>query len=207
MKRALGFVVFFGGVLVAIFYTLHTSDATLNVQDYVDYLKSWLRKVGVKLSAAENKIESVAGGDVDPYKQALDMISDFEGFSAKAYPDANGFSIGYGHFIRPGDPYGSGSVITEEEAYALLEQDARTAQACVAQNVSVPLNGNQTAALISLAYNIGCGNFKSSTLLKRVNAGDFAGAQAEFSKWIYSQGVVVQALVSRRSEEAGVFAS
>lgn len=143
----------------------------------------------------------------DPYQVALGMIAKFEGFSAHAYPDADGFSIGYGHFITPDDPYDANSTISESDAWSLLEQDAQGAQSCVSSSVSVPLTTNQQAALISFVYNVGCGNFRSSTLLRLLNAGDYAGASSQFTVWNKSNGQVIQALIDRRASEQGVFNS
>ena len=143
----------------------------------------------------------------DPLEKAVAMIAGFEGFSPKAYPDADGWSIGYGHFITADDPYNSSSVISESDAYNLLRQDTVVRQNCVHDNVKVALTVAQEAALISLVYNIGCGNFRGSTLLRKLNAGDYAGAAAEFPRWNQSGGQVLQVLVSRRAEEQSIFVS
>lgn len=202
MKRAWLFVAAIGGLAVGVFFLLHGSNATGS--DVWETLQSWFHKFTQKADTLTK--EATSDKDV-AYSKALDMIAGFESFSAKAYPDADGFSIGYGHFIREGDPYDATSVISESDAWTLLEQDGRGAQNCVAANVTVPLTSNQEAALISLTYNIGCGAFRSSTMLQKVNASDFAGAAAEFSRWTHSGGQVLQALVDRRAQEAGVFQS
>lgn len=138
---------------------------------------------------------------------AAKFIADQEGFSAKAYKDANGFSIGYGHFILPGERELLNATITKAKALELLTKDMATATAAVNRAVTVPLNNNQRAALISLAYNIGAGAFAGSTLVRKLNAGDTAGAAAQFAAWNKSQGAVLQALVNRRAKEAALFVS
>jgi lysozyme len=144
----------------------------------------------------------------DPIAIALPIIKTFEGFSATAYPDPPGsgkYSIGYGHQIRPGDPYDANSTIGEDEAADLLRVDVGDAYADVQNRVAVELNPNQTAALISLRFNIGGGAFASSTLLRLVNQGDFDDAAAQFPVWIHSGGAVSQALVTRRAQEQELF--
>lgn len=132
----------------------------------------------------------------------LRLIAGFEGFSPVPYPDAQGQSIGFGHFIKPGETF---TEITETEGLDLLKQDAATADAAVARLVTVPLNQNQHDSLTSLIYNIGEGNFTSSTLLKKLNAGDYAGAAAQFPAWNKSQHQVIPALVARRADEQTLF--
>src|SRR5262249_33468909 len=143
----------------------------------------------------------------DAQSKAAALIAGFEGFSGKAYPDADGYSIGYGHFIVDGDGFDEDSTISEGDAMALLNSDLDTAVACVDSVVSVDLTDNQRAALYSFVYNIGCGAFRSSTLLKLLNAGDYDGASEQFAAWNKSGGTVLAALVSRRSSEQEFFNS
>jgi lysozyme len=140
----------------------------------------------------------------------LEVLKQREGgFQAQKYPDASGYSIGYGHFIKPWENFDDG--IDEATAAQLLEADVSTAEGAVNLRVSVPLTQSQFDALVSFAYNAGIGAFTSSTLLKLLNAGDLAGAQAQFSRWIYKTvgGVKVQApeLVARRAQEAAQFST
>jgi lysozyme len=195
VKRVYLFGALIVGTAAGAFFLLQGS-AGMDVSSIWESVLSFFRQ-------GANKVDSVTTSD--PYAKALDMIAAFEGFSAKAYPDADGFSIGYGHFITQADPYDATSTITESEAYALLEQDARGAQNCVGGAITAPMTINQEAAMISLAYNIGCGNFRSSTLVRMFNAGNVDGAAAQFAVWNKSRGQVLQALVDRRASEAGVF--
>lgn len=157
------------------------------------------------------EVTDIVGGVVqgDPLQLAASLVKGFEGFSASAYPDPPGqsqtWSIGYGHQIRPGDPYTHNSVIPETEAATLLQQDLAGAAAAVTSSVAVSLDPYQVSALISLAYNIGAGAFRSSTLVQKLNAGDLSGAGAEFSRWVYAGGQVNSTLQARRSVEQGVF--
>lgn len=138
----------------------------------------------------------------------LKLIAEFEGFSATPYPDAQGQSIGYGHFIKAGENIQW--PITEEQALDLLKQDAASANTSVNSLVKVPLTQNQHDALVSLVYNIGSGAFAASTLLKLLNAGDYTGAAEQFARWNKSRDAsgnltVNQSLVARRASEASLF--
>jgi lysozyme len=134
---------------------------------------------------------------------SLKLIADFESFSAMPYPDAGGESVGFGHFILPTDNFTF--PMSKNDAYALLDIDATTAARAIKNFVVVPLTQNQYDALVSLTYNIGVGAFKESTLLKKLNAGDYAGAAAQFSVWRKSQGKVMQVLVDHRAHEQEIF--
>ena len=71
--------------------------------------------------------------------------------------------------------------------------------------VLVPLNDNQLAACTSLAYNIGLAAFRGSTLLRKLNDGDYQGAADQFPVWNKAGGRVVQGLVNRRAAERDLF--
>lgn len=133
----------------------------------------------------------------------LKFLAGIEGFSAHPYPDAQGQSVGFGHFILPEDSFIF--PMDKKTAYDLLYADTAIATTAINSNVKVPLTPNQFDALVSLVYNIGVGAFKSSTLLKKLNAGDYAGAAAQFAVWNKSQKVVLPALVARRAKEKELF--
>lgn len=141
--------------------------------------------------------------------RALSLIKRWEGLSLKAYQDVAGlWTIGYGHLIRPGErfhPYGPVMHITQAEADALLVSDSAAARKAVADAVKVPLSAGERAALESLAFNIGGTSFAGSTLVRKLNAGDRAGAAAEFLRWVHAGGKVVQGLVNRREDERREF--
>lgn len=131
----------------------------------------------------------------------LDALKRREGFSAVPYWDHKGYSIGYGHLMGVFDRRQS---ITLAEAEALLIQDVAWAEDAVNQAVQVPLSQAQFDALVSLAFNIGEGAFKRSTLVRRINAGD-AGAVSEFARWNRASGQVNAGLVARRADESAQF--
>lgn len=147
------------------------------------------------------------------YEKIKSLIAGEEGLSLEVYQDSAGkWTIGYGHLIQPGEiyyPSGDIKLITLEEADALFATDTAIAENCVSQHVFVNLTDNQRAAIVSLVYNIGCGNFSTSTLLKKLNAGDFPTAADEFDKWIHTtvNGVLMvdNGLVNRRAREKAIF--
>lgn len=135
--------------------------------------------------------------------RARELIMDFEGVSLQRYVDASGLAhIGYGHLIQPGEQY---NVITQAKAEALLDVDISKAQGCIAGAVSVAITTTQRDALTSFVYNIGCAAFRGSTLLKRLNAGDFEDAADELLRWNKAGGEVLQSLVDRRFLEREMF--
>ncbi len=127
------------------------------------------------------------------------LIQAFEGLSLKAYPDAAGYSIGYGHYgAKPGD------VIDRAEADRLFDVDAVKYETAV--SLATPnATQQQFDAMTSLAYNIGTAGFAKSTVAVRHNMGDFEGAAAAFLMWNKSQGKVLPVLERRRAQEAGVY--
>ena len=148
--------------------------------------------------------------DISPAGVAL--IADFEGFRGELYDDAAGHcTIGYGHLVHKGGitaadragPFGKG--ITREAGLALLHDDAQQKVAAVRKAVTVPLEQNQFDALVSFTFNVGAGALAGSTLLKKLNAGDYAGAAGEFGKWTKAGGKELAGLVRRREAEADMF--
>lgn len=125
------------------------------------------------------------------------------GFRANAYPDAGGQSIGYGHFIQPGENIVS--PITPAEGEALFAHDVAGAERAVSDGLKVQVSQSQFDALVDLAYNIGTAAFLSSTLLRLLNGGDFNGAAQQFSQWIHSGGQVSSNLVARRQSDTNLF--
>ena len=131
-----------------------------------------------------------------------EIIKHFEGLRLEAYKcPADVWTIGYGHAnkVKPGD------VITTGEADILLALDVQEAERAVNAYVDVVINQNQFDALVSFVYNLGAGNFKSSTLLKKLNQGDYLGAANEFHRWNKAGGKVLRGLVRRREAEANLF--
>ena len=138
----------------------------------------------------------------------LELIKEFEGFSANAYLcPAKIPTIGYGNtFYSDGRKVKLGEQISKTDALELLEKVVNKDFADkIFPAIKVPVAQNQFDAMCSLAYNIGTGSFLKSTLLKKVNAGDFIGASEEFLKWNKSGGKELLGLTRRRKREQDLF--
>jgi GH24 family phage-related lysozyme (muramidase) len=140
----------------------------------------------------------------------LMVIKSFEGLATTAYPDpgtgGEPWTIGYGHTSAAGAPkVYPGLKITAAQAEEILKRDLGVFENAVVRAVTRPPTSNQFAALVSFAFNVGPSNFRSSTLLKKHNAGDFAGAANEFLKWVYAGGRVMAGLQRRRKAERALY--
>ena len=132
----------------------------------------------------------------------ISLIKSFEGCRLKAYKCPSGiYTIGYGHTKN----VVKGQEISLQRAKELLTDDLSTFENGVNKAVSAPLTQNQFDALVSFAFNVGLGAFKSSTLLKKLNAKDYDGASKEFLRWNKSNGVVLNGLKRRRQAEKDLF--
>lgn len=130
------------------------------------------------------------------------LIKRFEGLRLRAYRCSAGrLTIGWGH---TGD-VSPGAVITEHQAEAILSVDLESAERAVERCVDVPLTQGQFDALVSFVFNLGEGRLAGSTLLRKLNAGDVAGAADELLKWRYAAGAVSPGLVKRRAAERTLF--
>lgn len=136
--------------------------------------------------------------------EGIALIAHFEGFRSKAYVCAGGkWTIGYGHTkgVKEGD------TITEAEGLRLLREDVADAESAVRKWVHAPLKQNQFDALVSFVFNVGSGNFASSSLLREVNfdANDFADIRPRFMAWVYSKKRKIEGLERRRKAEADMY--
>ena len=146
--------------------------------------------------------------------QGISLIKRFEGChkkgkdgNYKAYRCIAGkWTIGYGH------TYGvrSGMTCTPEECDSFLNEDMNKAGAQIRQVVNVPLSQSQFDAIVSFVFNLGIGNFKSSTLLKKLNKGEYNSVPAELMKWNKARvdGILTElsGLTRRRAAEASLWA-
>lgn len=138
----------------------------------------------------------------------VDLVKQWEGLRLSAYRDVAGVvTIGYGH---TGSDVYMGLTITEAQAEQFLRQDLATASLAVMSGVSVVLTDNQFGALSSFVLNVGGTAFRSSTLLKKLNKGDYAAVTTELTKWnkiTNSDGkkVVSPGLTNRRAAEIGLW--
>lgn len=136
------------------------------------------------------------------------LIQGFEGCSLSAYLDSAGIAtIGYGNITyENGVKVKMGDRITQERADELFRWFADRFSLQVDASVTVPTSQNQFNALVSLAYNIGIGAFRKSTLLKKVNACPTDPTiRTEFAKWRLAGGKVIRGLIIRRATEADLY--
>lgn len=134
---------------------------------------------------------------------AFDLVKKWEGLKLEAYlptPD-DVPTIGYGHTKTTE----MGQTITEAQAHELLKEDIKDAEYAVKKLVKVKINQNQYDALVSWTFNLGYGNLERSTLLRKLNYGDYEDAADEFGKWIYQGKNVLTGLINRRKDERALF--
>lgn len=132
----------------------------------------------------------------------FEFIKEEEGLVLTSYQDTGGvWTIGYGHTGADAYP---GRVITEQEAKDILVKDVSWAAADINRLVKVPLTQNQYNALVSFDFNIGTGQFTTSTLLRRLNLGKYEDVPAQLMRWLYdNQGKPV--LTNRRKAEVALW--
>lgn len=142
--------------------------------------------------------------------EGLDLIKEFEGYldkqpdgSCKAYRcPANVWTCGWGCT----EGVGPNTHWTADEATERLAAEMSKHEAAVEKMVKVSITQHQFDALVSFSYNVGAAALGRSTLLKKLNRGDFAGAQAEFIKWNKAAGRQLRGLSRRRAMEEALFA-
>lgn len=131
------------------------------------------------------------------------FVEQEEGTRCRAYQDQRGvWTIGSGH---TGPEVHEGLVWTESQCLAALHKDLSAAEYTVAQDVTVSLNQNEFDALTSLCFNIGRGAFASSTVLRKLNAGDREGAANAFLMWNEIDHKESDSLTNRRKRERALF--
>lgn len=148
---------------------------------------------------------------IDPAIQlaAEVLTKNFEGLRLSVYQDSSGYwTIGYGtRYIPPDNQRVAADTPPISEAVALqwLEWGMQNALSTIDRLVTVPLNINQSAALIDFVYNVGAGNFESSTLLRELNLGRYDQVGPQLKRWVFSAGVKLPDLIRRRDAEAALF--
>lgn len=143
--------------------------------------------------------------------EVVQHVKRFEGCKLTAYPDPgskNGepWTIGYGHTSDGFLKVEKGLRITQDVADGALENDLNEIAAAVERLVKVKLNDNQFGALVSFTFNVGVGAFSKSTLLKKLNAGNYDAVPGELARWNKNDGKVMAGLTNRRAAEAGLWA-
>ena len=135
---------------------------------------------------------------------ALAAIDGYEGYRSTAYIPVPGDvpTIGHGTTrYEDGSAVKMGDRVTPERAQVLLRNDASTFERAVKRCAPVPMYQHEYDAFVSLAYNIGENAFCKSTLVRKLNAGDYAGACRESLKWDKFRGQPLRGLTLRRQSE------
>ena len=141
--------------------------------------------------------------------KGIALIKQFEGCKLTAYQDSVGvWTIGYG-WTQPvdGKPIRAGMTIKQETAERLLKTGLVSYESDVSRLVKVGVTQGQFDALMSFTYNLGARSLSTSTLLRKLNAGDYAGAADEFLRWNKAGGKVLNGLTRRREAERALFLS
>ena len=134
-------------------------------------------------------------------QSTLDYITEEEGFRTKAYKDSKGLlTIGVGHLIKADEPHLKTAELSHQEVMDLLRSDLKWCSEAVESSVKVPLTQAQFDALYSLCFNIGETAFKKSTVVRRLNAGDYKGAADAILMW--NKPAVLE---KRRKRERAMF--
>ncbi len=152
----------------------------------------------------------------------LQITKDSEGFEPELYNDPAGYcTIGYGHLIKKspcnGDerkelascdvsvPGEFAAAISYSRGEEILRCDMVLAEMAVTQYARDDLTDNEYSALVDFTFNVGAGNFKRSTLLRKVNASDYQRVPYEFRRWVYANGKIYKGLQNRREKEIDLF--
>ena len=146
-------------------------------------------------------------------KKGRDLLSNWEGTILQPYYDVVGkLTIGVGHLLTQSE-LSSGKInikdeivrydngLTKQQALDLLAQDLKKYETPVNESVEVELTQYQFDALTSFCFNVGKGAFQGSTLLKRLNQGDYEEVPNQLRRWVYGGGRIIQGLVNRRENE------
>lgn len=140
----------------------------------------------------------------------LKFIAAHEGLRTRPYNDPSGYcTVGIGHLIGKRRctqaDYSQWGELSEQQVLELFRQDIPRYEEPINRLVKVVLNASQFDALVSFVFNVGEPNFTTSTLLRKLNQGDYGGAANEFARWNKSRGRVLSGLTRRRAEEAAMF--
>jgi lysozyme len=136
----------------------------------------------------------------------LQFICAEEGCRLHVYPDQRGIpTIGVGHRLLPGESYPNG--ITQAQAIELLRKDVSWAMSVVNGAVTVQLSQCQADTLYSFCFNVGSGNFRSSSLLRLLNQGEYSFVPGQLMQWIRVDGEIDKGLENRRKAEGKLWVS
>lgn len=154
------------------------------------------------MSALAAAVIAIAGAGLLVSPSGIDSVAKHEALRLTAYPDPGTrgapWTICYGH---TGPEVRQGLSVSVLKCQQWLAQDLLVAQKQVLSVVKVPLKQGQLDAYVSFVFNVGLKNFKSSTMLKLLNAGDYVGSCNQFPHWVYANKIRLEGLAVRRTEE------
>jgi len=154
-------------------------------------------------SSSDEMVGHPANANLRINDAGLQIIKESEGLRLEAYVAGGRWYIGYGHACTDC----AGKTISETQADAYLRDDVKGAEDVVKKLIAVPVNANEFSAMVSLAYNLGGGNFAKSAVVSELNAGDRKGAADAFLNHNRAGGVVNEHLTERREKERALFLS
>lgn len=132
-----------------------------------------------------------------------ELIKSFEKLELKAYQDTGGvWTVGWGH---TGPDVKESTWVDPQGAERLFQEDVSWAEGVVDGNITVPLEQYQYDALVSFVFNIGAYQFRTSTLVKKLNQKKYDEVPGELRRWVYDEHKVEPGLVKRRDKEATLF--
>lgn len=141
------------------------------------------------------------GGVTYVSMEGVQHIAVQEGLRYTAYPDpgtgGKPWTICYGHTKG----VYRGQTATQDQCDRWLAEDTHEAERGVQRLVRVPLTQGQYDSFVSFVFNAGEGHFRSSTMLRLLNQGDYRGACNQFPRWIYADKRILNGLVTRRYKE------
>ena len=133
-------------------------------------------------------------------------LREYEGNELAPYQDGGDvWTIGVGHTRIAEELHVVGLTLTQPQVDKLFAWDLLGYEEAVTRAVKVTLKQHQFDALVAFAFNVGVRAFEKSSLLRKLNAGDYAGASAEFGKWVYDNGKAIKGLTRRREAERRMF--
>jgi len=136
-------------------------------------------------------------------EKCIALVKHFESCFLQAYKCPAGvWTIGYGH---TGKSVTEGLKITGEEAEIILKSDLDVRETAVSKLILVKLSQHQFDALVSFVFNVGIDAFRTSTLLRKLNLGNYIGAANELPRWCKTKGKVLPGLLRRRKSERHLF--
>lgn len=151
-------------------------------------------------------MRSSIAGELELTQSCVQLVERDEGDRLTAYPDpathGDPWTIGYGH---TGPDVTPGLTITQDQAVLLLRSDLDKFEEGVKEKLTGDTSDNQFSAMVSLAYNVGLGNFRSSSVLRFHNEGQYAQAADAFLLWDKAAGQVMAGLLRRRHQERELY--